>query len=639
MSGPNTHTYPPSWIPPSFAWFTDTGLFGVKVAISDPDVLEFIATAERWVDLHRTRAVAMTTALLRGQESLAGQIEIAAWTVLRHTDDWKNGYARAKLHCHGVFVLPGGLDLVILVAANRPASAGAWLSNQIREKARALLAEHQASVAKFDEVFAHRKQDNELLFGKASQGQNVADAMLAMESTHQRPVVRAVQLIPDLPSAAIFPVTKAPRVSAVERSAAKALVESGWPPSRDATYTGLLGFSVNGKRMGLVTWAPHDGLPSYPEVRWALQRRLPAALRNPRIEKIGKPKFDTGSRSLESSVQVQGFDPVSIDLKDALDDLQLDQSNFHNRVGEVRKDASEQGFEAIAWFQPYHVWTEETWGIYFDARKLDDLALSFLDDFKTARVHGSHSLAALLAFGLTYAHELFHARVEAALSWFEINALQPRHLRYTERVYKALRETPDWLEEALANWSAWSWFNTPEIQSLVARMASHPDGLDRIVEASLDLAPPGYKEWRLGHQPGTWRKFANQLSTGKPKISPAGLSLPLESTLTGPLPYDFQPSDIPLRFVGTGLIADRVLSHPATLNVISRRELQRALKHFRHVVDVSAGAGSHEKWTGPDNRAFPVPRTDPVSYTVFKSFLQYIGIDKATYVREVRPNL
>jgi hypothetical protein len=173
------------------------------------------------------------------------------------------------------------------------------------------------------------------------------------------------------------------------------------------------------------------------------------------------PSSTQGLQTAQDSVQVQGIDPESTDLQDALDDLQLDQSDFRNRVDDVRKDAKGQGFEAIAWFQPYHVWTEETWGIYFDARKLDDLALSFLDDFKSARVHGSHSLAALLAFGLTYAHELFHARVEAALSWAEINAQQPRHLRYKERVYQALRETPDWLEEALANWSAWNWFKGP----------------------------------------------------------------------------------------------------------------------------------------------------------------------------------
>ena len=184
---------------------------------------------------------------------------------------------------------------------------------------------------------------------------------------------------------------------------------------------------------------------------------------------MGNPKFDTGHSRDEDSVQSfkAGIDR-SNDL-DALDDLQLDQSDFRNRVDDVRHDTKAYGFEAIAWFQPYHVWTEETWGIYFDARKLDDLALSFLDDFKSARVHGSHSLAAPLAFGLTYAHELFHARVEAALSWLEINALQPRHLRYKQRVYDALRETPDWLEEALANWSAWDWFSPSQSSALFSR--------------------------------------------------------------------------------------------------------------------------------------------------------------------------
>jgi len=105
------------------------------------------------------------------------------------------------------------------------------------------------------------------------------------------------------------------------------------------------------------------------------------------------------------------------------------------------------------------------------------------------------------------------------------------------------------------------------------------------------------------------------------------------------LPYDFQHADIPLRFVGPGVIADRLLSHPATFNVPPRRELERALKHFRHSLDVSGGKGGHQKWTGPDQRAFILPTRDPVSPGVFKTFLHHVGIDKATYVRQVRPNL
>jgi hypothetical protein len=67
--------------------------------------------------------------------------------------------------------------------------------------------------------------------------------------------------------------------------------------------------------------------------------------------------------------------------------------------------------------------------------------------------------------------------------------------------------------------------------------------------------------------------------------------------------------------------------------------LERALDHFRHNLDTSGGKGGRQKWTGPDQRAFILPTRDPVSTGVFKTFLHHVGIDKATYVRQVRPNL
>ena len=91
--------------------------------------------------------------------------------------------------------------------------------------------------------------------------------------------------------------------------------------------------------------------------------------------------------------------------------------------------------------------------------------------------------------------------------------------------------------------------------------------------------------------------------------------------------------------MGTGIIADRLQCHPATFNVPPRRELEWALKHFHHSLDASGGKGGHQKWTGPDQRAFILPTRDPVSTGVFKTFLHHVGIDKATYVRQVRPNL
>ena len=67
--------------------------------------------------------------------------------------------------------------------------------------------------------------------------------------------------------------------------------------------------------------------------------------------------------------------------------------------------------------------------------------------------------------------------------------------------------------------------------------------------------------------------------------------------------------------------------------------LEWTLKHLRHHMDVPGGKGCHQKWTGPDQRAFILPTRDPVSPGVFKTFLHHVGIDKATYVRQVRPIL
>ncbi len=647
MSGPSSRPLRlQSWIPPSIAWTTAPDVFSIDVPLTDPDVVEFIATGSHSVAVSTKKvdqAVGNVGARMF-KEDFCCAIRHAVWDRrrLKPAGQRTKSGTSVLAHCHGVFLLPDGKTLCVVVGRTKPVLSDAWISAALKAEAHALLLAHRSKVADFEEAIKREEQDTDDFYARNSDLKKFAglsEGRVAMRSLFQRPVLTADQLLPSLPRAAKFPQPTSGDPEKLTRAASAAIAASGWPPSRDGNYAGILPGAAGRRSQGLVSWVPHIGLPSYPEVRWAVQKRLPAALRKPRIEKMGNPKFDTGLQTAQDSVQVHGIDPESNDLQDALDDLQLDQSDFRNRVDDVRKDAKGQGFEAIAWFQPYHVWTEETWGIYFDARKLDDLALSLLDDFKSARVHGSHSLAALLAFGLTYAHELFHAQVEAALSWAEINAQQPRHLRYKDRVYQALRETPDWLEEALANWSAWSWFNAPGTQSLVARMASKAEGLERVVEASLDLAPPGYQEWRLGHQPSTWRTFANQLSTGNPKITTAGIGLPLESALTGPLSYDFLPADIPLRFVGPGVIADRLQSHPATFNVPPRRELERALKHFRHSLDASGGKGGHQKWTGPDQRAFILPTRDPVSTGVFKTFLHHVGIDKATYVRQVRPNL
>lgn len=636
-----------SWIPPDFAWTVSPDVFCIDVPLSDPDVIEFVSMGVLEVTVYGSKVIARLTSRIRSGDGLKlrGQLEQAVWSQakLKPTSMRIKGGTKVVAYCHGVFLLPDGKNLCVVVGRSKPVEPDAWISSVLKAEADAMLAEHLLKVAEFDESIRLKKQDNDDFYTRHNdlkKFEGLANAQVAMESIYQRPVVTPEPLLHLLPRAVTFAVQPSSPQEKVARSAVAAIASSGLLPPRDGVYSGILTGPQGRNAQVIVTWEPHLGPPSYPEVRWAAQRRLPSAFASPRSEVPGRPEFEHQVQSTGDSAQVELGSPGAWDFAEAFDGMEIFPFDFQERVKESRKGRKTHGFEAIAWYQPYHVWTEETWGIYFDAKKLDDLACSLIDDFKTNRVHGgSHSLAALLAFGLVYAHELFHAKVEAALSWQEVNALQPRHQRYKKNVYQALRETPEWLEEALANWSAWDWFKEPDIQAVINRMSSNADRLDRVVEASLDLSPPGYQEWRLGRQPGTWRTFANQLSTGKPRIAPPGIGLPIESVLTGPLPYDFRATDIPVRFAGQGIIADRLQSHPATFNVPQRREMERALRHFRHSLDASGGKGGHQKWTGPDHRAFILPTRDPVSPGVFKTFLHHVGIDKATYVRQVRPIL
>lgn len=590
------------------------------------------------VPIYPKKAARGMSALIHGQDSLCGQLAIAAWD-LRRLKPVPTGTRReksVKVYFHGAFSLPNSDDLLVIAGRDTPEQPHEWTSQSLKTEADSLYADHLTKMADFKDRVSREELDRERLYEKCPDLKRFE----VLRPQEQPPTVQAKVLLPFLPKATTFGAQLTIQPDALDRRSIAAIEDSGWLPSRDGTYLGIRHILVGTKMSCVLTWEPYSGSPSYPEVRWAVQRRLPQALRKPRLAQVGRLEFESSAQSSDQPTGIIcGVDSGGQEWLDALDDVHLDDRDYRERISESRKDRQVHGFEAIAWFQPYHAYSEEVWGIYFDARKLDELALSLWDDFRAHRVHGSQSDAARLAFGLTYAHELFHARVEAALSWLEVNALQPRYLRYKQRVYDTLRETPEWLEEALANWTSWDWFQSEPIQALFARSKVDLNVLKEIVESSLDLSPPGYSDWREGHHPITWRNFTTQLSTGRAKMSASALALPLESMLQGSLPYDFLASDIPMRFVGSGVIADRIQSQPATFNVPTRRELEKALKFFRHILDVSGGKGGHQKWTGPDQRAFILPTRDPVSVGVFKTFLQHMGIDKATYVRKVRPNL
>jgi hypothetical protein len=630
-----------SWIPPSFTWASSTGIFALRVSIDDTDVVAFVATGAIEVAILRPRSLARKLNHFGKSDSLRGQLEIAAWNARELKP---SGSIRDKTtvtaHCYGVFFL-GAARMLVLVGRAPPKNYEGWISSELKETAFTLHQAHRERLNLFEENLRTKREANKIWIERdprMARPLAVSDALMAIESLNP-PTVCANQLIMAMPLAVVFTAHIDCQPETLNRRASEAI--QSCDPSRDGSYGGISYLKLGRAGVALVHWEPYYGFPAYPEIRWAVQRRISSALRDPRVSERARPVLGSHSQPSQETLSVQGFEPDSHDLLNTLDDLpfEFEGEDLKSRVARTKKGLGEDGFDYLAWFQPFHIWSEDTWGIYFDAVRLDDFALTIREEFRIIGLKGSNStrLAGFLAFGLVYAHEAFHAKVEAVTSWMEVNARQPRYLRYSERVYQKLRETPDWLEEALANWSSWKWFHMPEIQNEISAIAAQTDSISELVAGLLDLSPDGYRHWRKGDLPVTWRIFVTQMSLGSHKFVKPGM--PVEAVFKAPLPFDFLQSDIPLRFNGRGVVADRLLSHAANLNVPSRREIERALRFYNYMVDVSGGKGSHQKWRGPDKRSFTVPVRDPISNVVFNTFLKHFEIDKETYLREVRPNL
>ena len=238
-----------------------------------------------------------------------------------------------------------------------------------------------------------------------------------------------------------------------------AIQASRLEPPRDGRYLGIaITNALTSKEELLVTWTPRtDSRPSYPELRSAVERVEPAALLSPRRDDISNPHTGEIIVGDDPSIGVQDLENLdqatSATIAELWPPAGVAPEEAARRAEVGRRLIRIVGHDAYAWYQPFHVWNEETWGIYIDAEKLDSLAFSLEED-RTKKKVGRPVDSALLAVCLLYHHEHFHARVEAILTWLELTSGGPRDLRYKANVYQHYRGTNECLEEALANW--WS---------------------------------------------------------------------------------------------------------------------------------------------------------------------------------------
>lgn len=633
-------SYTRSWITPEISLVDDSHLFIVEVPSSDPDLLGFVANGEMQINrMSRETAIAIA-ALLQSDSSLLSLLTKATWIKgkLKPESNIDDKTKEITAYFHGVFYLPD-TSHVALIIGKSPSSTTDFYRSNISLKAKEEWKAYKELCAELDEEQARKKSSQDEWFDKLTPEQQskyggVMDYGASL-SHDPAPTASFTDVLPLLQSAMISH-SKSIKEKEIQSAILRSLQASCLQPPRDGEHHGQIFQGTSFKYAVLLTWQPRGLLPAYPEIRAALQCQLAKAFKNPRSSSVSPPEIPGEIEVLETSGSVESISHINDADINRLSDLRIQNNDFPERVKNGKSILKEHGFEAIGWYQSHHIWDEDTWGIYLHAEKLEDMACMLHDELSKAGEH-SQGLAVLLAVNLVYQHEFFHAKVDACLSWLELSSMQAKFLKYQSNVYHAMKGTDEWLEEALANWLSMAWLKIQLPQLKAQGLVRDIEAVKHVVSAVLDLSPIGYRNWRIGDKVEAWRNFSTELSSAKPirKTKP----LPIESMLTDPLPFEILESDIPTLIVGKGIISDWLLSSPATFSTPTRREIEKALKYFGYQVNKARGKGSHEMWTGKDNHGFPIPRRDPLSRGVFNSFLHHFGLDKVTYVEQIRPQL
>jgi hypothetical protein len=322
---------------------------------------------------------------------------------------------------------------------------------------------------------------------------------------------------------------------------------------------------------------PVGGLTTYTELRRVAEATVPDAFNTPRREDVVKPKpaAALASEPRENLSREQ--------IVRALDGPR--RRDGAKVPGEPYPEVSleESGVEALAWYQPHHVWSEGTWGIYLHAEAMLGFAegLRRKLDNKGVKARG---IALPLALMLVLRHELFHAEVELASTWLELTSQGPRHLRYSQKVYEPCldlalnRKGPpdfdpeqDLLEEALANWCSMEAVKEVVDSYRSAWAKSHwdedlpdADAVLEVMKEALDESPAGYKDWRQGDKEVTWRLLSNQIDRADTLSNWEPDLLPLEGLLRPGPPVLFEPGDVPVFAVGSEQAVRHLLAEGGT---------------------------------------------------------------------------
>ena len=388
----------------------------------------------------------------------------------------------------------------------------------------------------------------------------------------------------------------------------------------------------------VVTWEPHGDKTPYLHMRGSVECLLPSAVSPARSSSQSPPHFP----NLKSEQVQSGWPPPNPD--DLADDFEIrpPEDSYRNRdelAERSKTQIKKTGMEALGWYQPWHRYSEDSWGIYLHTNNLDDFSMMIRNEaagkaeehyrYRRDNVFIPLELAALLAYTNVYYHELFHARFEACATAIELTSNKACYIKYFKDVYQKHFCKNTCYEELLANFFTHK--KTHEyVNSLPSKFDSAAGFILQALETAMDMSPPGYRDWRNGEELLIQRQLITSLRDSSFNDNPEPPAL--ESLLNAAMPVDFETEDIPIYLYGNGWTSKVFDSMPACLNTVSRKELRCALKHFDYQEERGRGKGSHELWK-KQQILFPLPYRDPVSGTVFRSFLNQNNLSKHEYLK------
>jgi predicted RNA binding protein YcfA (HicA-like mRNA interferase family) len=403
-----------------------------------------------------------------------------------------------------------------------------------------------------------------------------------------------------------------------------ALVSQGHALAGDGMYQVRLLSDMISPAMGiLVEYTPRASVPLFRECLTIAKERLPKAFKKPLIKGIYRPDkrrpqaFEV-DRNLWENLDDLNFNNLG-------DDVLIDMGADIEAREKVRERLSEKGFEVFGWYQSFHRYEEDVWGIYLDDQAISCLAMDLTDRLSGISGFRAYHKALYILLFMVLEHERVHAQVDVSALMRELVSLKPCALLYKRKVYKKTEFTENWLEEAIANYQALQAVKK-KLDDLVVLKKWTPDEgkiAIRFIIELFDHSPPGYADFRKGADYLNWRKLAAQIFEGR--IDPGEPLSPVEGLLRDIPGIVFRNMDIPLYTTGQTALAD-VLAWTPSKSQVEKMLLQSGFKKIP-----KRGKGSHAWWRNANGHGFSVPGRDPLSLKVFNNLRKLLGVNKKEF--------